>query len=103
MTDTLARLAVPGAVLGEGPCWDAATGALYWVDIPVGRIHRLAGDGAHRSWEAGQTVGAVVLRASGGLVLAAADGFLALDPGTGAVSPLVALGLAAGVRMNAGA
>ena len=103
MTDTLARLAVPGAVLGEGPCWDAATGALYWVDIPAGRIHRLAGDGAHRSWEAGQTVGAVVLRASGGLVLAAADGFLALDPGTGAVSPLVALGLAAGVRMNDGA
>lgn len=87
-----ARLAVPSAVLGEGPCWDAATGALYWVDIPAGRVHRLADDGAHSSWDAGRKVGAVVLRASGGLVLAAADGFLAFDPGTGAVSPLVEAG-----------
>jgi sugar lactone lactonase YvrE len=96
-------LPVPAATLGEGPCWDSASGALYWVDIPAGRVHRLDGDGAHDSWEAGQAVGAVVTRASGGLVLAARSGFLTLDPGTGAVAPLVPLGLAPGVRMNDGA
>ncbi len=98
-----APLPVPAAALGEGPCWDSSSGSLYWVDIPAGRVHRLDGDGAHRSWDAGQPVSAVVARASGGLVLAARDGFLSLDPDTGVVAPLVALGLAAGVRMNDGA
>jgi sugar lactone lactonase YvrE len=96
-------LSVPAATLGEGPCWDSASGSLYWVDIPAGRVHRLDGDGAHHSWDVGQEVGAVVVRASGGLVLAARSGFLTLNPGTGAVAPLVPLGLAPGVRMNDGA
>jgi sugar lactone lactonase YvrE len=82
------RVPVPAAELGEGPCWDPASGLLYWVDSPAGRVHRLDSDGGHVSWEAGQPVGSVVTRAGGGLVLAAGDGFLALDPATGAVSPL---------------
>jgi sugar lactone lactonase YvrE len=103
MTATLAQLPVPGAELGEGPFWDAPSGSLYWVDIPVGRVHRLDGDGAHRSWDIGQAVGAVVTRASGGLVLAARGGFLTLDPVTGAVAPLVLLEFGTGIRMNDGA
>jgi sugar lactone lactonase YvrE len=103
VTASPAPLPVPAATLGEGPCWDSATGSLYWVDIPVGQVHRLAGDGAHRRWDVGQAVGAVVVRASGGLLLAARDGFLTLDPVTGEVAPLVALGLPEGVRMNDGA
>ncbi len=102
MTAAPVPLPVPAATLGEGPCWDSSTGSLYWVDIPAGRVHRLDGDGAHQSWDAGQAVGAVVLRASGGLVLAARSGFLTLDPETGDVAPLVAIELAAGVRMNDG-
>jgi sugar lactone lactonase YvrE len=98
-----APLPVPVAALGEGPCWDAATGSLYWVDITAGQVHRLDGDGAHRRWDAGQAVGAVVLRSSGGLVLAARGGFLALDTVTGDVAPLVALDLGDGCRMNDGA
>ena len=103
MTAAPVPLPVPAATLGEGPCWDCASGSLYWVDIPAGRVHRLDGDDTHRSWDVGQAVGAVVTRASGGLVLAARSGFLTLDPGTGTVAPLVALGLAPGVRMNDGA
>jgi sugar lactone lactonase YvrE len=103
MTGTPVPLPVPAAMLGEGPCWDGATGALYWVDIPADRVHRLDGDGAHRSWDVGQTAAAVVLRSSGGLVLAARDGFLTLDPVTGTVASLVTLGLPEDCRLNDGA
>ena len=84
-----AELPVPVAELGEGPHWDAASESLYWVDVPAGLVHRMDADGTHVSWDAGQPVGAVVPRASGGLVLTARDGFLALDTRTGAVTPLV--------------
>src|SRR5260370_38106599 len=103
MTGTPSPLPVPGASLGEGPCWDAASGSLYWVDIEVGRVLRLDGGGAFRGWDVGQAVGAVVVRSSGGLVLAARDGFLTLDPESGAVAPLVTVGLPEGCRMNDGA
>jgi len=103
VTGTPAALPVPAATLAEGPCWDGASGSLYWVDIPAGHVHRLDRDGAHQRWEVGQPVGAVVLRASGGLVLAARDGFLTLDPATGEVAPLVTLGLPEDLRMNDGA
>ena len=84
----LSQLPVPLATLGEGPCWDPAEGALYWTDIPAHRVHRLAADGTHTSWDAGQPVGAIVLRAGGGLVLAAKDGFWTLDPATGELALL---------------
>ncbi len=104
MTGQPAPLPVPAAALGEGPCWDAASGTLYWIDVPVGQVHALDAGGQHRSWAAGQPVGAVALRAAGGLVLAAADGFLALDTGTGSVTPLVGVDHGQpGVRMNDGA
>ena len=84
----LSQLPVPLAALGEGPCWDPAEGALYWTDIPACRVHRLAADGTHTAWDAGQPVGAIVLRAGGGLVLAAKDGFWTLDPATGELALL---------------
>jgi sugar lactone lactonase YvrE len=104
MVSSVTELAVPRASLGEGPCWDARAGALYWTDISAHRVHRLTGDGTHTEWDAGQPVGAVVPRAEGGLVLAAKDGFLAMDLGTGALSVLAAVepGIP-GNRMNDGA
>src|SRR5260370_16951034 len=97
------RLPVPVAELGEGPHWDVASNALYWVDVPAGLVHRLDEDGSHVSWDAGQPVGAVVPRASGGLVVTARDGFLALDTSTGAVTPLVSVEAdLPGNRMNDG-
>ena len=98
------ELAVPRASLGEGPCWDAEAGALYWTDIAAHRVHRLTGDGAHTEWDTGQPPGAVVPRAGGGLVLAASEGFLAMDPGTGSLSMLAAVEPdVPGNRMNDGA
>ncbi len=76
------------AALGEGPVWDAATNRLVWVDIYPGRVHSFdPATGANTYQEAGQQVGAVAPRAQGGLALAAADGFFALDP-DGTVSTL---------------
>lgn len=88
MTAQLSELPVPRATLGEGPCWDPASESLYWTDIPAHQVHCLAGDGRHTAWQAGQPVGAIVPRAAGGLLLAARDGFLALDPGTGLLTML---------------
>jgi sugar lactone lactonase YvrE len=103
VSGTPVPLPVPASTVGEGPCWDGASGSLYWVDIPPGQVHRLDGEGAHRRWDIGQPVGAAVLRSSGGLVLAARDGFLTLDPESGAIAPLVTLALPEGCRMNDGA
>jgi sugar lactone lactonase YvrE len=97
-----ARIDVPAAELGEGPCWDAQAQSLLWVDIPAERVHRLSAAGVHSSWNVGRPVGAVVPRASGGLVVAAGNGFLSLDPLTGSVAELAAAPGQPGTRMNDG-
>jgi sugar lactone lactonase YvrE len=33
-----------GAILGEGPAWDAKTQTLYWIDILGKRVHYHRGD-----------------------------------------------------------
>jgi sugar lactone lactonase YvrE len=96
------KLDVPDAELGEGPCWDAESQSLFWVDIPAGRVHRLSAAGVHSSWDVGRPPGAVVPRASGGLVVAAGHEFLALDPLTGTVTELAAAPSRPGTRMNDG-
>jgi sugar lactone lactonase YvrE len=93
---------VPPAELGEGPSWDAETQSLYWVDIPATRVHRLSAAGVRSSWDVGRPAGAVVPRASGGLVVAAGNGFLSLNPLTGAVDELAAAPGQPGTRMNDG-
>ena len=97
-----APVAAPLSELGEGPCWDAASQSLYWVDIPPGRVHRLDGRGEHWSWDVGLPVGAVVPRAAGGLVMAAGNGFYALDTDTGDVTELAQAPGRPDTRMNDG-
>jgi len=96
------KVDVPAAELGEGPCWDAESQSLYWVDITAERVHRLSAAGVHSSWHVGAPAGAVVPRAGGGLVVAAGNGFLALDPLTGTVAELAAAPGQPGTRMNDG-
>lgn len=73
----------PGAEHGEGPCWDAATKRLIWVDLERGIVHRFdPATGEDQLLEVGQPVGAAVPRAGGGLALALRDGFALLDPGS---------------------
>ena len=72
------------AVIGEGALWNSAEQVLYWVDIMGNKlhIHDPSGD-ADRVTDIGQPVGTVVVRASGGLMLALKDGFAAFDPASG--------------------
>jgi sugar lactone lactonase YvrE len=89
------------AILGEGPVWDAETGVLWWVDIEGRQIH-----GFHPSTRADTTiatpsmVGAVALRARGGLVAALADGVYRVDVASGAFERVLELGEPPNVRSN---
>ncbi|HSI20069.1 MAG TPA: SMP-30/gluconolactonase/LRE family protein, partial [Sphingomonas sp.] len=75
--------------VGEGPVWDVAEQALYFVDI-VGKVvlrHDPA-TGATRSWDVPGIIGSMALRASGGAVIALQDGIYTLDFHNGATTPL---------------
>lgn len=70
--------------LGEGPMWSVKEQALYWVDIEGFAVNRWdPGSGDHQRYDIGQYVGTVVLRQSGGFVVALRDGLFFWDPQTG--------------------
>ena len=69
--------------LGEGPIWNAAKNELYWVDINAGRFYKTTfPNGLVESFEIGQRLGALALRAEGGLVMAVQNGFGFFDEAT---------------------
>jgi sugar lactone lactonase YvrE len=91
------------ATLGEGPRWDPA-GRLYWVDIlaPALHVYDTAAE-TDRVVPVDRYLGAVVLRAVGGLMAAVHEGFAALDPDTGAVDLRATVQASdSGLRMNDG-
>jgi len=58
------------ATLGEGPLWDAAAQALWFVDIKQGRIHRCdAAGGERRSIEIGGSPSFILPREGGDFVV----------------------------------
>ena len=78
------------ATLGEGPVWDPDRRLLWWVDILGGVVHGFdPATGDDRAIAIGEAVGAIALRASGGLIVAAAGRIGALDPETGRIDDLV--------------
>ena len=77
------------AILGEGALWDCATARLYWVDIlgrQVSAFDPMTKLNTSRAVSA--DVGTVVLTQSGKFLLATSDGFMVVDPETGAEEPL---------------
>lgn len=73
-----------GAVLGEGPVWDARDGGLYWVDIEGRRIFRHdAATGALREWKTPFRVSSLAPRAAGGFVAGTERGFAFVEPEAG--------------------
>lgn len=70
--------------VGEGAVWDDRNNVLWWVDIPVGLIHRYDPESNNnKSFEFGEPVGCLSVREQGGLLLAAKSGFWFFDPDTG--------------------
>lgn len=80
------------AKLGEGALWDEREGLLYWLDITDGKLHRYhPAISENQTFNIGQYTGAVVLRESGGLILAVKDGFAACNLETGALTMINAV------------
>ncbi|MCC8395622.1 SMP-30/gluconolactonase/LRE family protein [Paraburkholderia sp. MMS20-SJTR3] len=79
-----------GAELGEGPLWQAAENALYFVDIKGHRIHRLALDsGEQQSWQAPDQPGFIVPLADRLFVCGLPDGLYCFDATSGAFAKLI--------------
>lgn len=85
----ITRVETQRCQVGEGPLWDVAEQALYFVDI-VGRLvlrHDPA-TGETRSWPVPGTIGSMALRAGGGAIVALPDGIYTLDFASGETAPL---------------
>jgi sugar lactone lactonase YvrE len=72
------------ALLGEGPCWDAATQTLYWVNIYAGEIHAFSPEtGNEQIIFINESIGCLAPAKTGRLVIASQNGIALLDPATG--------------------
>jgi sugar lactone lactonase YvrE len=70
--------------LGEGPLWDVAEKALYWIDGSAPAIYRLDPETNEiKSWKMPKPIGSLALREKGGAVLALSDGFYLFDFNSG--------------------
>ncbi len=66
--------------IGEGPVWDVAEQALYFIDIlgkTVLRFDPVSGE--TRTWPVPDVIGSMALRAGGGAIVALTNGVHALD------------------------
>jgi sugar lactone lactonase YvrE len=78
--------------VGEGPLWDVAEQALYFVDIVGRKVHRHdPATDKTRSWELPGLIGSMALRDGGGAIVALPDGIYTLDFATGATTPFATL------------
>ena len=67
--------------LGESPVWSVREQALYWIDVRAPALRRLdPADGTIEAWALSEVVGSVMLRGSGGVILALRSGLHAFDP-----------------------
>jgi sugar lactone lactonase YvrE len=78
------------AVLGEGPVWDVAEQALFWVDIKKQAIHRLdPRNGAVQTWGMPGQVGCLALDHGGNFITALQQGIFRVDRSSGVFELLV--------------
>lgn len=78
-----------GAELAEGPLWQAAENAVYFVDIKGRRIHRLSvATGEQRTWEAPDQPGFLAPLADGTFVCGLPRGLYRFDAASGEFNKL---------------
>jgi sugar lactone lactonase YvrE len=74
------QLTAPVYAVGESPVWRAAEAALYWVDIPAKRIHRLRVEsGKAESWAAEEMVACIAFDHEGMLIAGMQSGIFSLN------------------------
>lgn len=93
--------------MGESPVWRAAEGALYWVDIPARRVHRLIVEsGRADSWRAPEMVACIAFDAQGTAIAGMETGLFSMKlapEGATSVAPLAAPAFPMdGMRFNDG-
>lgn len=77
-------------ILGESPVWCSRERRLLWVDVRAPALRRLNPEsGDVESWPLPEVTAAVLLRESGGVILALKSGLHAFDPGTAQLSSLL--------------
>lgn len=81
-----------GNYLGETPIWSGEDKALWWVNCEhPPELHRWdPASGQHRKWDMPMRIGGFVPKASGGLLVALADGLYDFDPASGELTHRVA-------------
>jgi L-arabinonolactonase len=80
MAVTIERIGDIKNQLGEGPVWDVAEKALYWVDGSAPAIYRLdPKTNDIKTWKTPKPIGSFAIREKGGAVLALSDGFYLFD------------------------
>ena len=90
----ISRVETKHCLVGEGPVWDVAEQALYFVDIVGRQLHRYDPlGGATTSWTAPAVIGSIALREGGGALLALPDGVYTLDFDSGGITPLALPGV----------
>ncbi|WP_010139654.1 SMP-30/gluconolactonase/LRE family protein [Oceanicola sp. S124] len=80
-----------GAIVGEGPVWDARHDRLLWVDIAAPATHRYdpaQGQGGDIMRPASRLVSGVLPATDGSLLAVTQNGIELLDPETGRLSPV---------------
>lgn len=102
MPDTDVRLVWPlGALLGEGPVWLPEEGALRFVDIKAGRLHRhVPASGTHETHKLGGTPSFVVPSSDGALVMGSGGHILKVEPGSTAPAVLAKIPMPVHNRTN---
>jgi sugar lactone lactonase YvrE len=89
MAITIERVGTTRDMLGEGPVWDEAEQALYWIDSYGRVVHRLDhASGETRHWGVPEQIGSMALREGGGAVVALETGFHFLDLENGGCTPV---------------
>ncbi len=78
-----------GAILGEGPVWDAREAALYWVDIKGQKIFRLDDGGEISHWDTPFRIASLALREKGGFIAGTDQGFAIVDLEANEFAPFV--------------
>lgn len=86
------QLDVPLCQVGEGPVWDVAEQALYYIDILEQKVFRWDPEmGELKQWAVPAMIGSMALREQGGAIVALVDGIHTLDFETGEVAPFALL------------